>query len=566
MSTESVTLPIVVGGVGAGESVLQLAACKNIIVADLKGTVNIEAKIAGAGWCPVATFNGSTLDQVVEIVANEFRVDASSGSVSSVEVVAERSSVKSGDIPVPPSSGAGAALDASQLGDKITIEVAGKTGSGSINIEASGDDVNYSVIASFNADGCKTVECTAAKFLRAVGNGATASAIGVAAEDPAIGGITSPSTSFVYRPNTTEEATANVYKDWATLVEAVAGVEGRKYIEFIADGAPINIPGGTWLMEDVTWLFPNWGQFDPPGSQSRPVQVFFNDGCKLPRLRIIEAYTQPVLLIGLSSSPVFDDFYSNELFLQGGSGYSIFFNFGSAPIFDLNDSQRPGTDNGITWVVQGGSGYGGAFANAVGGNPVFNLQDNKAFLLIHHACSQFDKGIFSGGGGGGDGGPGPQGIFYASVTDRRTAVSDGNFIQPAHNIDPADHPAYTGDWWVDGANLVPAHSKPTDPETSTPIQWTLGGVGLVDNTAAAKAVTLPPAKNHPGEVISVKALGDCVANPITVNAAAGETVEGGVSYTMNTLALEYAEFVAVDLSTYPTFTDPSPRWILKLYK
>jgi len=285
MSTESVNLPVVAGGAGAGSLTSQLQGEKTIIVSGLQGTINVQAKIGSAGWCTVASFSGSnqSQDKVIKVVADEMRVDATSGDAASVEVVAERASTSSVDVPAPPSSGAGASVDASGLGSLMTIEVADFQGQGSINIEASGDGASWGTIASFQGNGCETLEVSA-KFLRAVGNGASGT-IAAAAEDPA---ITSGPLHIVFRPEATGDDApgGNVYTDFAEAFAAAKAATVFGTVEFEWDsrfsthlnglGATACIlPAGAWDWEGIVWYFKqqNVPNYSLPGSGNSNVDV-----------------------------------------------------------------------------------------------------------------------------------------------------------------------------------------------------------------------------------------------------------------------------------------------------
>ncbi len=62
---------------------------------------------------------------------------------------------------------------------------------------------------------------------------------------------TAPRTVFVFSPTAPGGARQNVYTDWATLVVALADVEGHKIIEFAE--AEITIPAGAYDMMNVSW-------------------------------------------------------------------------------------------------------------------------------------------------------------------------------------------------------------------------------------------------------------------------------------------------------------------------
>lgn len=547
MSTESVTLPIVAGGAGAGESVLQLASCKNIIVAGLQGTVNIEAKIGSADWCAIASFSGSTLDKRVDVIADELRVNATNGSASSVEVVAERGSNRTGDIPVPPTNGPGADLDVSLFGERTTLQVSGKSGSGSINVEASGDGINYSTVASFSADGCKTVDCSAAKFLRAAGNNGTATAIGVGAADPAIDAITSPRTVLVYRPNSPNPPCANEYIDWETLVEAAKGIKGAKTIEFIADSAPILIPGGDWEFIDTTWMFPHRSMLEQPQPGAR--EIIFLEGCKIRQNGMrFESRGAPTIMLSDSSTPVFEDFVADGAFTS-------WYRLGSFHTFiPLTPSPIVRVPAGVNLAyVCDYSFNGDAFAT----DPVYEVEAGGIIGVFDFGNLVLRPNTFSGAG---DLEFRPQSIAYHH--------GSGSIYSGPNPRVSYDHPAHTGNLFIPGRpvevlpgvfaenpqdfSLVqPLH----DPDNDLGDPWLYGQCAVADNSAGPVALTLPPADKYYGLVCSVKCKADASVNNVTVNASAGETVEDGASFVLSAAKKQYAEFISDGVS----------NWFLKDY-
>lgn len=215
--TELITLPIVAGGVGAGVATANLQAKRTIQVTSLEGTVIIEASNdGGLTWCQVASFSGSTEDQVKTVAAGMMRVNATSGNAGEVQIVAERGLIRTGVIPSPPVSGAGASLIVSQFGCLSTFIVQDFDGNGSVNIEVSGDGVEWSTAASFQGNGCKTIDISAL-FVRAMGNNATAT-LSMGSEEPAVSALTSPCADFVFTE--TKPNGGNVYTDWEELLDA----------------------------------------------------------------------------------------------------------------------------------------------------------------------------------------------------------------------------------------------------------------------------------------------------------------------------------------------------------
>jgi hypothetical protein len=235
-----------------------------MIVTGVSGTINLEvSNDGGATWCQIVkSFKMNASDQVDDFVAGMMRVNATTGGASEVQIVAERAIARASAIPNAPSNGPGASLDVTSFGCETTVVVAGFSGVGSINVEISGDDSEWSTAFSFNKDGCETKNISA-KFIRVNGNDATATVSLASVDSPAIVG--EPLTTFVFRPGATGDDApgGNVYTDEDAIIAALTATanDGKRVVEFDARYSPHSASiGGTrpvcrvtkqWPMENV---------------------------------------------------------------------------------------------------------------------------------------------------------------------------------------------------------------------------------------------------------------------------------------------------------------------------
>lgn len=352
--TELISLPIVAGGVGAAEPTNSLSAKKTILVTGLAGRINVEASNdGGTTWCQIASFAGATEDQIVLVAAEMMRVDSSSGSASSVQVVAERSLVRSGVLPAAPADGPGAALDVSEFGCMTTVSVGDFSGKGAVNVEISGDGVEWATAYSFKANGCQHKDISA-RFIRANGNGATAS-ISVGSEDPGAVANSAPIGDYVWRPGATGDDApgGNVYvgvgeEGFQELYDALQSTQfqGPRVLWFDSQFSPDSIPGGatvfgptclipagTWDMKDVEWR-----SREKEGPELQEVNVSFEDQAFCPNLARIEL-TGNLWHAGLHS-PL------SSVFTAGQIGRVIFVQESGLPLVKLT------TDVGVNPTFQ----------------------------------------------------------------------------------------------------------------------------------------------------------------------------------------------------------------------
>jgi len=325
----STILPVVAGGVGPIVVTSDLAASRTIIATNIAGTIVIEASADGVNFCAVASMTPSNDERIITVAASHMRVRTTSGTASSVNVVAEQGLIRSAVIPSPAVNGPGASIDVSSFGSSTTLYVEKATG-GSIDIQISGDNINWATLKTFQTSGCSTADFST-RFVRAVGDGATG-AIAVASDEPAARANNSPGRAFVFRPGGV--AGGNVYVSWPSLVAAMSSGQGRKMLEFDDSVlTPCVIPAGVWPMKDVVWG--GYGPRSNPGVFRTVVDI--TEGAVFTGLRMIGGQitirnkataTSPVSDFGPGTNHV-------HIGLRDDCGNSQFQNLGTVPMFAL---------------------------------------------------------------------------------------------------------------------------------------------------------------------------------------------------------------------------------------
>jgi hypothetical protein len=140
---------------------------------------------------------------------------------------------------------------------------------------------------------------------------------------------------FLYQPLGT--AGGNVFTDWASLMKAMDGQQGRKILEFDDSFGLCQIPAGIWEMSDVMWA----GYGPRPGVPR--TQVTIESGAQFTNLRMIGGQITIVNnVMAPAPSPVSDFVVDGENQLQIGMrddcGNTQFVNPGNVPMFDLGGS------------------------------------------------------------------------------------------------------------------------------------------------------------------------------------------------------------------------------------
>ena len=156
--------------------------------------------------------------------------------------------------------------------------------------------------------------------------------------------LSSPALAFVFRPGGV--AGRNVYTSFASLVNAMSQVEGRKILEFDDSvESPCVIgkrpDGGAWPMKDVLWA----GFAPRTGVDTFRAEVEIEEGATFTDLRMFGG-SITVRNQATSTSPV-SDFGPGQnhvhIGLNGGTVELV--NTGAAPMFDLGG-------NDATFVIQ----------------------------------------------------------------------------------------------------------------------------------------------------------------------------------------------------------------------
>lgn len=528
--SQSVSLPVVTGGVGASVPTTNLGTPKTLVATGVDGVIVIEASGDGVNFIPVTTFYPGQTEQIVSLVCAAMRVNAANGSANSVAVMAEPVSCLFGVVPVPPTNGPGAALDVSAFGLLTTVLVTQPSGGGTIEIQISEDGVNWTTAyESVSYASHLNAPELSANFIRAVGNQATAASITVCAEIPRIpvAPLGPDGVAFgnwiVWRPGATGAFApgGNVVTTWA---EAYALIEKYRphgqvnlQIETWHDsgvlvydpGGPnqedlvgyAEVPEGTWDMQNV-WL---WSIYDSAGHFAN---LTFADNAFFINLSNINGYRLNIISKSTVSSPI----------ILNGQGCNIL--GGRQELFCLTATAKP--------LIQCQGGFGGIFNT---GNNVFShmlgRNDPNSFGTLPSLAPVFDVN-----------GQGFTLIEYASKGVLANTVTDsvgGGFL----------------DWVNTGSDGDTSFDQPAIPGTTTQIAESAGGQPilrvkpitvadspynakwgeciLVDCSGGAVSIVAPSANPALGQTLTVKdASGDAAANNITVSPSGADTVEDGV--------------------------------------
>jgi hypothetical protein len=137
---------------------------------------------------------------------------------------------------------------------------------------------------------------------------------------------------FLYRPGGPQGV--NVFTDWASLMNAMEGQQGRKILEFDDTFSPCTIQAGTWPMTDVMWA-----GFGPRPGLPR-TQVTILSGAQFQDLRMIGGQITIVNNVMYPApSPVSDFIIDGENHVQIGMrddcGNTQIVNPGNVPMFNL---------------------------------------------------------------------------------------------------------------------------------------------------------------------------------------------------------------------------------------
>lgn len=248
MADVTVTLNVPAGdGFGTITDVSAMGVNKTVIVTGIfTGVLFVQASANGVDFIDLATFTDAN-KQVVQAACTHLRVrrgGTSGGALPTCDVAADAAGAQAASVVVPAGTGVGAAVDISAFGTYTTVILTGSFG-GVVIVQLSEDNVDWVDANSFSAPSISSSLVTAG-FVRARSVGVTGTPVLAvsAVNDPA--SAATPVTTFVYRPGTSPNA-PNVYNDWATMIAAIALVEGTRAI-LIDDSvvSPTQVPAGVW--------------------------------------------------------------------------------------------------------------------------------------------------------------------------------------------------------------------------------------------------------------------------------------------------------------------------------
>jgi hypothetical protein len=534
MST-NINLPVIVGDIGVAQPTAGLVAFKTIVVSGLTGTIVVEASGDGVTFATAVTFtSGTAKQQSILVAAAAMRVNATAGAASSVEVIAEESLARSGVIPSPPPDGPGAALDITDFGPISTVfstnhSASGLQNDGSVNIEISADGTSWATaFKSFTGNSLLT-QTISARFIRAVGVGATAT-MAISSEESAFSSLVSPAFEVIYRPEDPAGSRANVYVTWEEAYAALQATAefGQRYLLFdpqfstTVDGfgfASCQIPAGAWDMTGVVWcsMGLNIGVVIEEGARFTSSDFFIIDGGPGPGGLII-TYDG-------DGSSGFTPFDSLAMHIKGIRTRLTNTIAGAAPMIS--------GENGFLLASLGGNVTGGVGS----GNepmlaPVIDLKGGSFFGLMLDG-SIFDGVVTDSVGGG---------LFDVVL------YTDGAFVE--HGF--AGDANVNFDWTSQPWGLAPGQAtvdsvhrdrhlvrflNPVVSPADSPYQADYNELVRVDTTLGPVTIMLPFATPACGERVTVVDFSGSAAPllAVTVDAQVGEFINNpGTSDTITT--------------------------------
>jgi hypothetical protein len=517
MSTLVANLPIVAGGIGASESVAQLASEKTIIGTGITGSVTVEASTdGGISFCPVGSLTNTTTDIIVDVACSHMRLNATGGDAATLCVQAEGSQTRSAVVPLPPANGAGASLDISLFGPKTTVSVSGLT-AGQVAFEISCDGTNWTPdFKTFTNDGCFSKEVSAA-FVRAVGTGATVAAIGITSEESGSGAaLTQPRTCFTFAPSQDQNGTT--YNDYDDLMDALDATPGENTICYptFDEGGTITVPGPAtpgrvYNLQDVHQVIT-----DPEGGGV----VIFDDA----------AGANPILFDG---PPKFGAFNFGTFVFNLATPCVVIpaglqvMSTDRGEIFIRNDGTSP-------WAAIGGSGGFARMPIAMGGRG-FNLLGTDASPIpstIEHVDILDAPASVNMNSNSGANTMGAECFRGAGALNFRTM---GGTYKAGLGFQPENQTNHTGVIGTfQGPQSIGDPRQKTNPDDGTSNVAALnpvphGNHTVYDTVGGVIAEALPSGFGHEGQQITLCNFASGGANALTVAIPAGQHLRGGVA-------------------------------------
>lgn len=494
-------------GVGASANTSLFGIDKTLtldISGRLVGLITVEiSNDAGASWQSFKSFTTGGAYSL-QVVAERMRIRRSgignfSGNPGSVnaDIGAPEATPNYASLAVPAGNGDGAATNISAFGNLMTVVIAGPF-AGAITLEVSDD--SYQPVRTFNAPGIYTIPIVG-QLLRVRRRGINAAAspgtptvsVGAVTVGGGGGGGGGNGTQyvFVYQPGGTQAD--NVYTSWSDLVAAMSAVTGFKILEFDNTqngGANIEVPAGTWDMTDVSWE-----------AAIDFLTVDILEGAVLTNLCFIS------LIYG-------SDFFT---------------------INCLATATSPITLTGGAFIVRGSTlinaPNGAPLVSISSGTPRVQLWEGARFKAFEAGAGSPILDVASGAN--------PQvwlfdRTFIGDNSIRSVAGSTVTVVRGAGN-GMGNQPNLAGTLFVPSGSQFPAIAFDTTQAVVNGNRTaTVSDVGKLiqfNTTAAQRTYTLPPnARFQMACMVAVRnALG---ANNVVVSPGAGDTINGGASYTL----------------------------------
>lgn len=300
MANVFLNLPAVINATGAPVDTSALGRIKTFVIEGaFTGTLTLEASVdGGATFFPVRVFSSPGIYEL-EVAAQFMRVRSRGAVVLApfsvqIDLGATDIGGSYGVIPAPALNAVGAQLNVSAFGSFTTIVVTGAF-SGVIAIEATEDGSEWFEVATFQANGLKSLNLLASGVRARSRGGNTVApfspviAIGSINDAGAGGGSGGGgSNCLIFRPGSAETGPV-VFNDWGDLMTQLADLRSNAnsdgcYTIVFDDSvtSPAVIPaGGPYDMTGVTWE----GRTPSPTGLGTQAVVQISDGAEFTRLR-----------------------------------------------------------------------------------------------------------------------------------------------------------------------------------------------------------------------------------------------------------------------------------------
>lgn len=501
MGNVFLNLPVNINAAGAPVDTSLMGRRKEVVVTgSFTGGLIIQASTdGGTVFFPVKVVTKPGTYEL-DLAATDMRVVSQNAQAApapfspEIDMGAPDDGIRSGVIPAPAAPNTvGAPLDISAFGEFSTIIVGGSF-TGLLVVEVSEDGSDWSDLVSFQAPGAKSLLVTGQE-VRIRSKGATAGATFnptfsmASVNEGGSGGAGRPATVFVYRPGGT--AVDNVYTDWATLVAALAQVEGFKVIEMDATGtagSAFAIPaGGPYDMSDCEWYA---GTEDLNDVADSLVEVQIPEGATFTKLRRFRGEKLGVAVQATGTVPDESVEARDVIILSDGAQIAI--DGGSVPMWDCVNL---GSGDRVTVLLRD-------LGSFLGAQVLLNMPVSGSLCTLNIGTGSRINGSTIAA------------VAGCSVTNARQVGSSICGSQPAILGNFIELPLAYPQLFVDTA------------AQAADVNMFVGHLARFDTTATDRAANLPGSiQGGAGDFVA--AINEVGANNVNLTPAGGDSVIGG---------------------------------------